>query len=203
MSQRCLIMTENILFAIRHWLHTKTRSCLFHGAPSCFPALWCSTYRDAMCGETPASSSKLQRCHNCRRTWYLAPFLATESQTGSHFGPSHTETLPPFVLGEAVWRFTTETPCRPASLNAGPALSTHTPTAWPHCQSFDLHGANIESPRWVYSSRSVSIILLFKPKILILMVTGHRAPLACIFTAFHAPSWVTKAKYRYFNTWWL
>lgn len=82
-------ITTKHLFMVHYWLHTKTQTCLFYSEPSCFPALWGSTYRhrETTCGETPGKSAALHCCPNCRTTWYLALFLATESQTGSHLGP--------------------------------------------------------------------------------------------------------------------
>lgn len=87
---------------VRYWLHTKTHTCLFHNEPSCFPALWRSTYRhqETTCGETPGKTNALHRCPICRTTWYLALFLATESQTGSHLGPVTQRHFPLLFL----WR---------------------------------------------------------------------------------------------------
>lgn len=82
---------------VHYWLHTKTHTCLFYSGSSCFPALWRSTYRrrETTCGETPGKSTALHRCPNCRTAWYLALFLATESQTGSHLGPVTQRHFPP------------------------------------------------------------------------------------------------------------
>lgn len=68
---------------------TQKHTLVSYSGPSCFPALWRSTYRrrETTCGETPGKTTALHCCPNCRTTWYLALFLATESQTGSHLGP--------------------------------------------------------------------------------------------------------------------
>lgn len=84
------------LFMVRYWMHTKTHTCLFYSEPSCFPALSHSTYRhrETTCGE----STTLHCCPSCSTTWYLALFLATESQTGSHLGPVTQRNFPLLFL---------------------------------------------------------------------------------------------------------
>lgn len=74
---------------VYYWLRTKTHTCLFYSVPSCFPALWRSTYRhwETLYGGTPGKTTALHRRPNCKTACYLALFLATESQTGSHLGP--------------------------------------------------------------------------------------------------------------------